>query len=68
VVSGVEIECEIVDTAGLDEYSRVPKDAAVGVHGYVLVYDMTSRISFEKVRASKRLDLLRISSSAKQCA
>lgn len=44
------MECEIVDTAGIDESSRIPKDAAVGVHGYVIVYDVTNRVSFEQVR------------------
>ena len=41
---------EIIDAAGLDEYSRVSRNASVGVHGYLLVYACTSRSSFEKIR------------------
>ena len=35
-----------------DEYTQIPKEAAIGVHGYVLVYDSSSRESFMQVRAS----------------
>ncbi|KAM3570561.1 hypothetical protein VYU27_007371 [Nannochloropsis oceanica] len=50
--------CDIVDTAGHTheqaeevDYSRfLSRNALVGVHGYVLVYDMTSRQSFCKVQ------------------
>uniref|UniRef100_A0A7S2XWX8 Uncharacterized protein n=1 Tax=Fibrocapsa japonica TaxID=94617 RepID=A0A7S2XWX8_9STRA len=41
---------EIVDTAGMDEYSRLSRNASVGVHGYLLVFSTTSRSSFDKVR------------------
>ncbi|WVQ78402.1 hypothetical protein IAT38_000488 [Cryptococcus sp. DSM 104549] len=47
--NGVEYECEIVDSAGLEEYSLFPGKYAVGVHGYMLVYSITSRQSFEMV-------------------
>mmetsp|Transcript_11531 Transcript_11531/g.36646 ORF Transcript_11531/g.36646 Transcript_11531/m.36646 type:complete len:213 (-) Transcript_11531:55-693(-) len=40
---------EIVDAAGMDEYSRLPRNASVGVHGYLLVYSSANRLSFEKV-------------------
>lgn len=32
-----------------DEYTQIPKEAAIGVHGYVLVYDSSSRDSFLQV-------------------
>ena len=41
---------EIIDAAGMDEYSRLSRNASVGVHGYLLVYSCTSRSSFEKIR------------------
>lgn len=46
---GEEYLCEIVDTAGQDEYSIFPRQYAVGIHGYILVYSVTSRSSFELV-------------------
>jgi Ras homolog enriched in brain len=49
-VRGRQYLCEIVDTAGQDEYSVFPRHLTVGVHGYVLVYSVTSRPSFELVR------------------
>ena len=39
-----------VRLAGMDEHSRLSRNASVGVHGYVLVYSCASRASFEKVR------------------
>ncbi|EQC35665.1 ferrous iron transporter B [Saprolegnia diclina VS20] len=41
---------DIVDTAGMDEYSHFSQAASVGVHGYILVYSITSRTSFEKLK------------------
>lgn len=51
--------CDIVDTAGHTheqaeegDYSRfLSRNALVGIHGYVLVYDLTSRLSFSKIQA-----------------
>lgn len=48
-IAGVTFDLEIVDTAGQDEYSRIPSEASLGVHGYILVYDVTSRVSFEQL-------------------
>lgn len=45
-----EFLTEIVDTAGQDEYSIFQRQYAVGIHGYVLVYSITSRTSFEMVK------------------
>ncbi|KAF7316534.1 hypothetical protein MIND_00172700 [Mycena indigotica] len=49
-LNGVEYPCEIIDTAGQDEYSQLPPQYAIGIHGYVLVYSITSKTSFDMVR------------------
>ncbi|KAG8218700.1 small GTPase superfamily [Butyriboletus roseoflavus] len=50
VYQGVEYDCDIIDTAGQDEYSILNSKHAIGIHGYVLVYSVTSRRSFEMVK------------------
>jgi len=35
----------------MDEHSKISRNAAVGVHGYLLVYAANSRASFERVKA-----------------
>jgi len=47
---GIEYDCDIIDTAGQDEYSIINQKHAIGIHGFVLVYSVTSRKSFEMVR------------------
>ncbi|KII94825.1 hypothetical protein PLICRDRAFT_169544 [Plicaturopsis crispa FD-325 SS-3] len=47
---GVEYDCDIIDTAGQDEYSILNSKHAIGIHGYVLVYSVTSRNSFEMIQ------------------
>ncbi|PRP82116.1 Ras GTPase [Planoprotostelium fungivorum] len=42
---------EIVDTAGQDEYSIFQKHYSVGVHGYILVYSVTSRKSLDMIKS-----------------
>ena len=32
-----------------DEYSRLSRNASLGVHGYVLVFSITSRQSFDRI-------------------
>ncbi|CAK9439097.1 uncharacterized protein LODBEIA_P33210 [Lodderomyces beijingensis] len=44
-----EYAIEILDTAGQDEYSIMNEKHLVGVHGYLLVYSVTSRQSFEVI-------------------
>ncbi|RKO97677.1 hypothetical protein CAUPRSCDRAFT_2064, partial [Caulochytrium protostelioides] len=44
---GADYATEIIDTAGQDEYSILHSKHAIGIHGYVLVYAITSRASFE---------------------
>lgn len=45
----VHFATEIIDTAGMDEYSRLSRNASVGVHGYALVFSIASRQSFERI-------------------
>ncbi|KAJ2931678.1 hypothetical protein H1R20_g5409, partial [Candolleomyces eurysporus] len=47
---GTEFECEIIDTAGQDEFSIFNAKHAIGIHGYVLVYSITSQASFEMIQ------------------
>ncbi|KAF9055116.1 hypothetical protein BDZ89DRAFT_6700 [Hymenopellis radicata] len=47
---GTEFNCQIIDTAGQDEYSILNSKHAIGIHGYVLVYSVTSRSSFEMIQ------------------
>ncbi|KAI6003966.1 small GTPase superfamily [Pisolithus albus] len=50
VYKGVEYDCDIVDTAGQDEYSILNSKHVIGVHGYVFVYSIASRRSFDMVK------------------
>lgn len=45
----VHFATDIIDTAGMDEYSSISRNASVGVHGYALVFSSTSHSSFENV-------------------
>lgn len=40
---------EILDTAGQDEFSIMNEKHLIGIHGYILVYSVTSRQSFELI-------------------
>lgn len=46
---GVDYDCDIIDTAGQDEYSILNSKHAIGIHGYILVYSVTSRKSFDMI-------------------
>jgi len=45
----VHFATDIIDTAGMDEYSSLSRYASVGVDGYALVFSITSRSSFENI-------------------
>lgn len=45
----VHFATDIVDTAGMDDYSSLSRNASVGVHGYALVFSITSRQSFDRL-------------------
>jgi len=48
---GQEYATEIIDTAGQDEYSILNNKYSIGIHGYILVYSVTSRSSLETIKA-----------------
>ena len=41
---------EMIDTAGQDEYSILNSKHFIGIHGYMIVYSVGSKQSFEMVR------------------
>jgi len=47
---GQDYATEIIDTAGQDEYSILNSKHFIGIHGYMLVYSVASKQSFEMVR------------------
>jgi len=47
---GQDFATEIIDTAGQDEYSILNSKHFIGIHGYMLVYSVASKQSFEMVR------------------
>lgn len=49
-VGGQEYFLKLVDTAGQDEFSIFPQGYSMDIHGYVLVYSITSTRSFEIVK------------------
>ncbi|KAK4047224.1 GTP-binding protein [Microbotryomycetes sp. JL201] len=44
---GQDYDLDIIDTAGQDEFSILSSRHAVGLHGWVLVYSVSSRSSFD---------------------
>jgi len=58
-VRGQEFEVKLVDTAGQDEYAIFPAQYSMDIHGYVLVYSITSVQSFEilQVLLEKLMDM-----------
>ncbi|XP_067933873.1 GTP-binding protein Rheb-like [Watersipora subatra] len=47
---GQEYKLQLIDTAGQDEYSLFPTNYAMNINGYVLVFSVNSRKSFEIVQ------------------
>ncbi|RPA73029.1 hypothetical protein BJ508DRAFT_57989 [Ascobolus immersus RN42] len=47
---GQEYATEIIDTAGQDEYSILNSRHSIGIHGYMVVYSVSSKSSFEMVK------------------
>ncbi|XP_063952673.1 GTP-binding protein Rheb-like [Lytechinus pictus] len=58
-INGQQYQLKIIDTAGQDEYSIFPQSLSVNIHGYVLVYAVTSAKSFEVIQTiyDKLLDM-----------
>jgi len=46
---GQEFATEIIDTAGQDEYSILNSKHFIGIHGYMLVYSIQSKETFEMI-------------------
>ncbi|KAI9841917.1 MAG: GTP-binding protein [Sclerophora amabilis] len=47
---GQDFATEIIDTAGQDEYSILNSKHYIGIHGFMLVYSVASKQSFEMIR------------------
>lgn len=47
---GQEYATEIIDTAGQDEYTILNSKHFIGIHGYMLVYSVGARSTFEMMR------------------
>jgi Ras homolog enriched in brain len=45
----VHFSTDIIDTAGMDEYSRLSRNSSLGCHGYILVFSIVSRNSFDRI-------------------
>ncbi|KAJ9642911.1 GTP-binding protein [Coniosporium tulheliwenetii] len=61
--NGQEFATEIIDTAGQDEYSILNSKHFIGVHGYIIVFSVASKQSYEMVEhiKNKILDELGVS-------
>lgn len=49
-INKVQFLTEIVDTAGMDEYSRLSRNATIGCHGYVMVFSLSNLQSFQQIQ------------------
>lgn len=49
--NSLSFSLEILDTAGLDQYSNISRQGIFGAHGFIFVYSITSRQSFDSVIA-----------------
>jgi len=47
---GQDFATEIIDTAGQDEYSILQSKHFIGIHGYMLIYSVGNKQSFEMMR------------------
>lgn len=58
-VGSQEYQLDLIDTAGQDEYSIMPQSHSMNIDGYVIVYSVNSRKSFEivKIIHDKLLDI-----------
>ncbi|CAN6644256.1 rheb-like protein Rhb1p [Trichomonascus vanleenenianus] len=46
---GIQYTTEIIDTAGQDEFSIMNQKHLIGIHGYMLIYSVASRASFDMI-------------------
>ena len=63
IVGGQRFSLEVHDTAGQDEHSALPTRQAAALNGFVLVYSLAWRASFDMLPAvrDKILDALGVS-------
>eukprot|EP01096_Ripella_sp_DP13-Kostka_P014932 TRINITY_DN6863_c0_g1_i1.p1 TRINITY_DN6863_c0_g1~~TRINITY_DN6863_c0_g1_i1.p1 ORF type:complete len:188 (+),score=71.84 TRINITY_DN6863_c0_g1_i1:295-858(+) len=47
---GVEYDTKIVDTAGTDDSDAIQEAHTIGIHGYILIYSVASKSSYEKMK------------------
>mmetsp|Transcript_17933 Transcript_17933/g.27431 ORF Transcript_17933/g.27431 Transcript_17933/m.27431 type:complete len:191 (+) Transcript_17933:266-838(+) len=47
----VHFATDIVDIAGMDEHTRLSRNVLLGAQGYVLLFSIVSRPSFEKIQS-----------------
>ena len=50
IVDGVQVKLKIWDTAGQERFRNITNQYYKGADGIILVYDVTDRTSFEKIR------------------
>ncbi|KAJ7656391.1 small GTPase superfamily [Mycena polygramma] len=47
---GTDYPCEIIDTEGQHGFSQLKSQHVIGIHGYILVYSITCRESFDLIQ------------------
>ncbi|XP_043362381.1 GTPase RhebL1 isoform X3 [Dermochelys coriacea] len=62
-----EFHLQLVDTAGQDEYTILPPSFSIGIHGYLLVYSVTSLRRMPVVLVGNKADLSLESSHSTPC-
>mmetsp|Transcript_26803 Transcript_26803/g.104092 ORF Transcript_26803/g.104092 Transcript_26803/m.104092 type:complete len:185 (-) Transcript_26803:921-1475(-) len=48
-IDGKQYQCDIMDPAGQDDFSTLGPNVTIGVHGYILVFSVKERGSFEMI-------------------
>eukprot|EP00188_Purpureofilum_apyrenoidigerum_P003569 Plantae.Rhodophyta-Purpureofilum_apyrenoidigerum.ctg3778.p1 GENE.Plantae.Rhodophyta-Purpureofilum_apyrenoidigerum.ctg3778~~Plantae.Rhodophyta-Purpureofilum_apyrenoidigerum.ctg3778.p1 ORF type:complete len:206 (-),score=26.41 Plantae.Rhodophyta-Purpureofilum_apyrenoidigerum.ctg3778:386-1003(-) len=49
-VEGVAFNCEVLDSAGQDEVSKFGGQLTIGVHGYLLIFSLRGRETFDLIQ------------------
>jgi GTPase KRas len=62
VIDGEDIVIDILDTSGQEGYTATQQQYIRSGQGFILVYSVTSRCSFENI-SSLRRDILRVKDS-----
>ncbi|KAJ7622888.1 kinase-like domain-containing protein [Mycena polygramma] len=48
--NGTAHSCEIIDTVGQEEFFDLKSQHIIGIHGYILVYSVVNRASFDSIQ------------------